>query len=166
MTEPLILTALLDDAAQARFDRLRRAHFPAEHNHLAAHVTLFHALPADQREAIDGALRECLPHAPVPVTVIGVRSLGRGVAFVLGSPDLAALRAELAWRWQPWLSPQDRTTRDLHVTVQNRVQPAQARTLHAALSAGFVPETVPAIGLSLWRYLGGPWAPVARYPFA
>src|SRR6476469_7699644 len=45
---PLIVTLLLDDAAQQRFDALRTAHFPAERNHLAAHVTLFHALPGEQ----------------------------------------------------------------------------------------------------------------------
>ena len=42
---PLIVTALLDEAAQQRFDRLRRSHFPPERNHLDAHLTLFHRLP-------------------------------------------------------------------------------------------------------------------------
>jgi hypothetical protein len=49
--------------------------------------------------------------------------------------------------------------------VQNKVDPAVARALHARLSAAFEPGTVGARGLGLWRYLGGPWEPVARYPF-
>ena len=44
-SEPLVVTLLLEPSAQERFDRVRAAHFPAERNHLAAHVTLFHALP-------------------------------------------------------------------------------------------------------------------------
>jgi hypothetical protein len=48
VVEPLIVTLLLDPEAQERSDRLRSAHFPAERNHVAAHVTLFHALPDEQ----------------------------------------------------------------------------------------------------------------------
>ena len=52
MPEPLIVTLLLEEAAQQRFDRLREQHFPPERNHLAAHVTLFHALPGEQLDAV------------------------------------------------------------------------------------------------------------------
>ena len=51
---PLIVTALLDEVAQERFDRLRREHFPPERNHLDAHLTLFHRLPDDPE--VDRAL--------------------------------------------------------------------------------------------------------------
>jgi hypothetical protein len=71
---PLVVTLLVEDAAQERFDRLRAEHIPAGRNHLAAH--------------------------------------GRGVA---------------------------------------------GRRL--------TPAAVGAVGLGLWRYLGGPWEKVARYPF-
>ena len=33
------------------------------------------------------------------------------------------------------------------------------------LAAGFTPTAVHARGLGLWRYLGGPWEPVAEFPF-
>ena len=51
---PLIVTALLDEVAQERFDRLRREHFPPERNQLDAHLTLFHRLPDDPE--VDRAL--------------------------------------------------------------------------------------------------------------
>jgi hypothetical protein len=99
------------------------------------------------------------------VDVTGVRSLGRGVAVTLASPGLAAIRAALARSFAPWLTPQDRTKRDLHVTVQNKVTPPEARALLAQLSATVTPERTRAVALGLWRYRGGPWEPVARYAF-
>ncbi len=164
---PLILSAVLDSPVQQRLDALRRAHFPPERNHLGAHVTLFHHLPAAQADAVVEAVAAAA-RAPAPaVDVAGVRSLGRGVAVTLVAPELAAVRAALARGWAPWLTPQDRAKRgDLHVTVQNKVTPAQARALLAELFASFVPERTRAVALALWRYDGGPWEPVARFPFA
>lgn len=49
--------------------------------------------------------------------------------------------------------------------MQNKVAPEVARALHARLAAEFVPHGVQVPGLGLWRYLGGPWEPVARFPF-
>ena len=98
--------------------------------------------------------------------VTGPRSLGRGVAVTLASPELARIRADLARTWEPWLTAQDRTKRDLHVTVQNKVSPQEARALLAEPAAGFVPERTRAVALALWRYRGGPWEPVARFAFA
>jgi hypothetical protein len=49
--------------------------------------------------------------------------------------------------------------------VQNKVEPAVARALRDRLAAQFVPHRVRACGLGLWRYHGGPWAPVAAHPF-
>ena len=150
--------------AQARFDELRRRHFPPERNHLAAHVTLFHALPdsATVREDVrDAAVRR----ARFPVAVTGLRSLGRGVAYVLQSAELAELRRDLAYGWEHLLTRQDRQRHAPHVTVQNKVSPEQARALLAELQAGFVSHEVTATGLALWRYLGGPWEEVGRYPF-
>ena len=162
---PLILTALLDDAAQHRFDELRRRHFPPERNHLDAHVTLFHQLPGGQQAAVAATLAVVARRAPIPVQVTGVRSLGRGVAFRLASDELSDLRSELAREWAPWLSPQDRAKSELHVTVQNKVPPAAARALHRQLAAGFVPHLVHAVGLGLWRYLDGPWERVGAWSF-
>ena len=163
--QPLIVTLLLAEEAQRRFDRLRAAHFPSERNHLAAHVTLFHALPGERLPQVDADLAAAAARPPFDVQVTGVRSLGRGVAYTLASAELGALRAGLAAAWEPWLTPQDRQRHAPHVTVQNKVDPAVARALQAELAAAFVPEAVPARGLGLWRYLGGPWEPVAEHAF-
>lgn len=165
MTAPLVVTLLLEDDAQARFDRLRAAHFPAARNHLAAHVTLFHALPGEQEDAVAADLAAAAARPAFDVAVTGVRFLGRGVGYTLESAEVADLRAGLVAAWQPWLTAQDRQKHAPHVTVQNKVDPAVARALHARLAAAFTPERVGARGLGLWRYLGGPWEPVARYPF-
>ncbi|MPQ98499.1 2'-5' RNA ligase family protein [Modestobacter sp. I12A-02628] len=178
---PLVVTLLLQEEAQARFDRLRAQHFPVRPLpgarrerasgggegvfRLAAHVTLFHALPGEQLAAVDADLAAAADRAPFDVAVTGVRMLGRGVAYDLAAPELTALRDGLAVGWAPWLTRQDAQRLRAHITVQNKVTPARARALHAELTAGFVPERVPARGLGLWRYLGGPWEPVAEHPF-
>jgi 2'-5' RNA ligase len=162
---PLIVTLLLDDVAQERFDRLRAAHFPAERNHLGAHVTLFHALPGEHLGQVRDELSAAAGRPPFGVAVTGVRFLGRGVALDLHATELTALRSSLAAAFAPWLTRQDQQWSRPHVTVQNKVEPAVARALHAELSAGFVRETVTARGLGLWRYLGGPWAPEAEFAF-
>jgi 2'-5' RNA ligase len=162
---PLVVTLLLDRAAQERFDRLRAAHFPAERNHVAAHVTLFHALPGDRVDTVADDLAAAAARPPFAVAVTGLRLLGRGVAYTLESVELAALRDRLAAAWEPWLTRQDRQRHAPHVTVQNKVEPAVARALRDRLAAHFTPEQVPARGLGLWRYLGGPWEPVAEYSF-
>ena len=163
---PLVLTLLLDEAAQSRFDGLRRAHFPPERNHLQAHVTLFHALPGEHEDRVRSDLEASAQRPAYDVDVVRVRSLGRGVAYDLRSPVLAAQRDELARRWQPWLTPQDARPHAAHVTVQNKVTPERARALLRELEASFVPSTVRATGLALWRYLGGPWEPLGSYRFS
>ena len=163
---PLVVTLQLDAASQERFDRLRRAHFPAERNHLHAHVTLFHALPGQQEHAVRDDLTEAAQRPPYDVRVTRVRSLGRGVAYDLRSDLLQEQRAALARRWAPWLTAQDARPHAAHVTVQNKVEPAAARALLEQLQAAFVPYDVTATGLALWRYLGGPWEPVETYRFS
>jgi 2'-5' RNA ligase len=163
---PLILTLLLEPAAQERFDALRRAHFPPERNHLQAHVTLFHALPAAAEQEVRADLADVASGPAYDVQVVRVRSLGRGVAYDLRSPELAAQREELARRWRPHLTPQDASRHAPHVTVQNKVDPQTACALLERLSADFVPSAVRATGLGLWRYLGGPWEPLGDYRFS
>ena len=99
------------------------------------------------------------------MTVDGLRSLGRGVAYSLASPALLQLRAGLARHWHDHLTPQDRQGWRPHVTVQNKASPEDAAALLAAMRAEFSPFTVRAEGLLLWRYLGGPWELEGRFLF-
>ncbi len=162
---PLIVTALLDERAFAILDGLRRRHFPAALNKIPAHVSLFHALPGAEVEAVAATLDELAARtAPFDLWPQAPVSLGRGVAFRYESMALSRLHAELARQWSSWLTAQDRQPFKPHVTIQNKVAPADARALLARLT----PEDVPACrveGVSLWRYLGGPWEPVADSRF-
>jgi len=164
--EPLILTLRMDGRSQERFDSLRELHFPPERNYLRAHLTLFHKLPGEQEADIFTDLWEvCRHREPITMTATNLLSLGRGVAYELSSPELVGFRRELAGRWEPWLGAQDRQGFKPHVTVQNKVPPEEARALHERLRATFSPFEVQGVGLSLWRYLGGPWEPVRTYRF-
>ena len=163
---PLILTLKIDDTTFTQLDRLRQAHFPPERNFLAAHITLFHALPGDQVEAIRATLQtSCAATPAIALALPGVRFLGRGVAVMVESPRLLALRGELAERWQEWLTPQDRQRYQPHVTIQNKVTPTVARNLYEELRATWQPLAGLGEGLLLWRYLSGPWEAVAVLPF-
>ena len=167
MTAPLILSLLLDAASRAFYDRAREQWCPAARNDLRAHVTLFHHLPGAQLVAIKEHLAAaCAHHEPAGVTVTGLRSLGRGVAYTLHAPEIAQLRAQLAARWRNDLTPQDRQGWRPHVTIQNKVSPAEARALLDQLTAAFIPLGGAARGLSLWHYRGGPWEKEADFLFA
>jgi 2'-5' RNA ligase len=163
---PLILTLALDPDSQARFDRERRAYFPPERNHLAAHLTLFHHLPGEEIGAIQARLAEaCRAQRGFDLAVEEVWMMGRGVAYRLGSPELVALHRALAAGWRAWLTPQDRQALRPHVTIQNKVPAEAARALHARLRAGFAPFAVRGTGLLLWHYRGGPWEAAGEFPF-
>ncbi|WP_235889187.1 2'-5' RNA ligase family protein [Glacieibacterium frigidum] len=158
---PLILTARADPASMAKFEALRRAHYPAEINRVPAHISLFHHLPGSELEAVVDRLKFTARHHPAPeIEVAGLRSLGKGVALTLHCEGLAAIRAELADAWAPLLIPQDRQGWRGHVTVQNKVDPAVARATLALLSATFQPWTARIVGIDVWRYLDGPWEAV------
>jgi len=164
---PLVVTLLLDDAAQAAFDRLRAAHFPAGRNHLRAHVTLFHALPGEREGGVRAELAAAAARVPAfDLTVSGPRLLGRGVALDVTAPELDRLHRGLQEAFGPWLTRQDAQRLRAHVTVQNKVEPAVARALREKLAAAPLPTAATARGLGLWRYRGGPWEPVTGFGFA
>ena len=164
---PLILTLDLDARLFAGLDALRRQHFPPDRNHIPAHVTLFHHLPGEHEADVVAHLADvCRTQPPVPVSLPGVRSLGKGVAVTVAGPELVALRNRLAGHWAGWLTPQDRQGFRPHVTVQNKVLPAEAKALLAELAAWWVPVHGAGDGLRLWRYVGGPWEAAGRFPFA
>ena len=162
---PLIVSLLVDEESQRRFDDLRTAHFPAARRVVGAHVTLFHALPGERVDDVRRELAVAADRPPFEVAVTGVRFLGRGVALDLAAPPLTGLRRQVAEAFDADLTPQDRQWKHPHVTVQNKVDPAVARELHAQLSAGFTPWTATARGLGLWHYRGGPWELDSEFPF-
>lgn len=166
LAPPLILTLALDEHSFATLDTLRTRHFPPERNQVPTHLTLFHALPGDQLPDIRGVLQTIAARTPpLALSFPALRFLGRGVAIEVDGSGLLQLRAQLADRWAAWLSAQDRQRFRPHVTIQNKARPAEARALHESLGASWRGFEGHGEALLLWRYLGGPWEPVGRFPF-
>jgi len=164
---PIIVTALFGREDQAFFDAQRRTHFPPERNQLAAHLTMFHHLPPTLAPELRQRLIAETRGVSAPVARIAdVMSLGRGVAYRIDSAELAALRARLADAFAGLLTPQDAGGWRAHVTVQNKVEPAVARALLAALRGEFRPRPVAIAGLAAWWYRGGPWEMLSKHMFA
>src|SRR4051794_19004205 len=85
---PLVLTAVFDRPAQAWLQGLRNAHFPPERNVVPAHLTLFHALPGSEVDAVHAALAdECTGRCQCSATFLSWRLTGQGVALDISSPD-------------------------------------------------------------------------------
>ena len=162
---PLIVSAALDAPLQDRLDALRREHFPPERLVVGAHLTLFHALPGDQLEAVLAACRELAAQqqgGPLPARATEPMPLGRGVAIRIEAPGLKELHRALQERFADVLTPQDRQGLHAHVTVQNKVEPAAAKALLAQLREVFEPQDGQVEALAVWRYHGGPWEPAGR----
>ena len=167
MTEdPLIVSLLLGEETQARFEAERAALFPEGRTVVGAHVTLFHALPSALRDEVSTALAEAASGPGLTVRVQEVYSLGGGVAYRLACPALVRLHAQWQARWESHLTRQDAQPLRLHVTVQNKVTGAEARRTLADLRDGFEPWTTPGVALELWRYDGGPWTHLERFDLA
>lgn len=165
---PVIVTAEFGKADFAWLDRLRRTHFPVERNQLPAHLTLFHHLPPSLLPELDGRLKAEVRAMRRPSATIGdAMLLGRGVALRVRCEMLEALRERLAETFTGSLTPQDAARWRPHVTIQNKAEPAEAKTLHARLTADFQhARPLFLAGIATHFYRGGPWEPIARYPFA
>lgn len=154
---PIIVTATMGAADQRFFDALRQAHFPPARNVLSAHLTLFHQLPPSCLAELDRLLKAIVADGPPPATVSDIFSLGGGVAYRVDSPELLAIREYIADWFAGSLSAQDRGIPRLHITVQNKVESAQARALLAELRRDFHPRPLSIVGLAAHHYRGGPW---------
>ena len=129
MAGALIVTAELGPSDLAWLDGLRRAHYPVDRNRVAAHLTMFHALPPSAEEELRSRLSVAVRQAPPKARIEGVMDLGGGVAFRVVSPDLDRLREELSHELRGLLGAQDAGGWRPHVTVQNKAAPKAARAL-------------------------------------
>lgn len=160
--EPLILTVRLEEQSQAFFDAQREKYFPPERNYLKAHLTLFHQLPP---EPSTFAYLSSLKQAAFKIDVIGLISLGAGVAYAIESPELISLRKSLMLHFAGVLIPQDKQGFRPHITIQNKVTPEESKNLLADLVKTFEPFEAQVSGLDVWTYLGGPWRHEHDYAF-
>jgi 2'-5' RNA ligase superfamily len=163
--DPLIVSALLDEATQAALDAQRQRLFPSRRLVVGAHLTLFHALPGHREEEVAAALEELAARPPIAARVRAPFALGRGVAFRIEAPGLDAVHAAIARRFAGDLTRQDRARPRHHVTVQNKVDADTARRTLAELAAAHTPYAATVRGLALWHYRGGPWESAGEFAF-
>jgi 2'-5' RNA ligase len=164
---PLILTLGLDPSSFEVLNALRKEHFPPERNFLDAHVTLFHKLPGEQEDSLKTTLASLANSTSVfNLNFSTLRFLGKGVAVNVESTELLELRKKLVAAWVQWLEAQDKQSFKPHVTIQNKVSTEEARVVLEHLSKDWISFSGRGTGLLLWRYLGGPWELVEKFPFS
>lgn len=164
--EPIIMTASMGGADQAWANALRRTHYPPERNVLDAHITLLHHLPGHMEVEVIARTKALADEfAPPTAKLSEVMNLGKGVAYRVHSPELLAVRDMMAEAMHGLLTTQDQGRPRLHITIQNKAEPADARALLASLTAEFAPRSLAIAGLALHRYMGGPWQPIGNWRF-
>ncbi len=166
MNTPLILTVQFDETSQAFFNEKRKQYFPPERNFLSAHLTLFHHLPDDKSIITEAIKTVCSQQKQIELAITEVVSIGKGTAYKIESKALVALHKQLQNKWNDFLTPQDRQGLWPHVTIQNKVSPLESKQLLQQVKTEFVPFTAYAAGVTLWKYLNGPWQLYQSYSFA
>jgi hypothetical protein len=162
---PILVTATFAPGDDGWLQALRRDHYPPGRNPVPAHLTLFRLLPPGA-EAELGRRLAAATKAPRPrATIAGPIDLGGGTALRIESAELEAIRDALASALHGLLTPQDQAAWRPHVTLQNKVSPREARRLQETLRGRHESRKLTLDGLASWRYLGGPWHRIRRYPF-
>lgn len=160
---------MLDDVSSARLDAWRQRWFPPERSFLAAHLTLFHALPED--DAVLALVQQaCAKEERMPVRFARLEKSTRSILVRAEAPVVRrlhdALGRDLVTRFAERVTNQDRQRLVPHVTLVNKANPEHVALATAAIEAAFAPWDGTGDGIAVWRYEGGPWSPVARFAFA
>ena len=132
---------------------------------MPAHLTLFRQLPPSVEHELSRRLATYAATPPPRAAVSRVIDLGEGTALRIESEELEDIRYDMAQALHGLLTPQDQATWRPHVTIQNKVEPREARALQQRLRATFVPRPLEIRALATWRYLGGPWERIRDFPF-
>jgi hypothetical protein len=162
---PLIVTALFAPGDDGWLQHLRRTHYPAELNRVPAHLSLFRQLPPSLGPELGSRLAAATAAPPPRATIAGIMDLGEGTAFRVDSRELEEIREDLTDALHGLLMPQDQAPWRAHVTIQNKVEPREARRLQQQFRATFEPRPLAIRAIGVWRYLDGPWKKVREHPF-
>jgi hypothetical protein len=162
---PIIVTALFGDGDNGWLQELRRTHYPPARDQVPAHLTLFRQLPPSAEAELSARLADAVRARPPEARIAGVIDLGEGTALRVESEALARIRDDIAEALHGLLMPQDQAPWRPHVTIQNKVEPREARRLQQQLRAAFEPRRLAIRALATWRYLGGPWEPLKTHAF-
>ena len=158
--------------------QLRNKYFPKHLNKLAAHLTLFHALPGSRLDSDIIPVIEQVVRTTSPFSITASQPFQlskRGIAIAI-LPDQGGARAkevrdqlQAPWKKQGFLSQQDaaKTGRSFpHYTVMNKVdEDAEIQKALHELERDFEPDQDTVIGLALYRYDKGWWRWVTKFDF-
>lgn len=163
---PFIVTAELPPDIFVWADWLRREHYPAHRNKLAAHVTLFHSFAPSLREELRGVLALMAgEYLPPPARIHRIMRLGGGTALAIESPGMLGIRERIADHFHGALTVQDSHEPQLHITIQNKVSRQEADALQRALEATMEPRKFVFRGLELHFYRDTFWEALGRWSF-
>ena len=132
---------------------------------MPAHLTLFRHLPPGVEGELGRRLSAFAAAPPPRAEIVGLIDLGAGTALRVESEELEDIRDDLAEAFHGLLTPQDSAPWRPHITIQNKVEPREARILQQQLRSSFVPRPLAIRGLASWRYLGGPWEAIRTHAF-
>jgi len=162
---PILVTATFAPGDDGWLQELRRTHYPPELNRVPAHLTLFRLLPPSVEGELGRRLAFHTASPPPRAAIGGIMDLGEGTALRVDSEELEDIREDLAQALHGLLTPQDQAPWRPHVTVQNKVEPREARRLQQALRSRYEGRPLAIRALATWRYLAGPWEPIRTWTF-
>jgi len=153
---------------------LRNRYFPKRINKLAAHLTLFHALPGSRLESdILPVLRDVASQtSKFSILADKPFRLKKGIAVSVSAQEGGSRGKEIHHALQaPWikgafLSDQDASGCRLHYTLMNKVDDeAEVAKAYGELNRDWQPDLGTAEGLALWRYDRGFWRWERKFDF-
>lgn len=162
-THVYVLTLKMTDSLARTMNKMRKDFFPKRLNRTPAHLTLFHALPHSQLEALEATLSEVTTSMqPFHVSTGSPFRMRKGVGVNVdgGYREMKDMHEQLQSQWRPFLSEQDAGGFKPHWTVMNKVDDEKKvdstfNTIRSELSANH--QEGEALGLDLWRYDRGNW---------
>lgn len=165
MSGPIIVTALFGPGDDGWLQEMRRTHYPRAHNRVPAHLTLFRQLPPSLERELGQRLAAATAAPPPRAAITGIMDMGEGTGLRVESEDLDAIRDDLAEAFFGLLTPQDQAGWQPHITIQNKVEPREARALQQRLRATFESRPLTIRALATWHYQEGRWEPLRTHPF-
>lgn len=169
-----VLTILTDKPLHERMTELRRAHFPKKINKLAAHLTLFHALPGSKLDShiIPTILDVTRDTAPFRINATELFRLKKGFAISVADQEGGRQSKQIhhalqaPWKREGWLSTQDAGGCRVHYTLMNKVdEEEEIQKAYDEMSGSWKGDSGVAEGLGLWRYDRGFWRWERKFSF-
>lgn len=170
-----VLTLLTDKPLHDRMTSLRKKYFPQRINKLAAHLTLFHALPESKLDSviIPTILDVTRRTAPFRVAATEPFRMKKGFAISVSTPhggrQAQQVHRQLQEVWKAdgqWLSDQDAGGCRVHYTLMNKVDDeVEVQNALDELKGYWKGDDGNAEGLALWRYDRGFWRWERKFSF-